>query len=62
MTIDDVFPYKVCINLDRRKDRWERMQERLARHGLAPAERFAAVDGERVAIPPHWIHTKGAYG
>jgi Glycosyltransferase family 25 (LPS biosynthesis protein) len=33
------------INLDRRKDRWARMQEELATAGINRYERFAAMDG-----------------
>jgi glycosyl transferase, family 25 len=62
VTIDEAFPYKVCINLDRRPERWQRVQERFAAHGMTGVQRFAAVDGNAVAIPPHWRHTAGAYG
>jgi len=52
----------VCINLDRRPDRWRRIQAELARHGFEPVERFPAIDGEVVEKPVHWTHTAGAYG
>jgi len=52
----------VCINLDRRPDRWQRIQKELARHGIEAVERFAAVDGDTIEKPAGWIHTSGAYG
>jgi GR25 family glycosyltransferase involved in LPS biosynthesis len=52
----------VCINLDRRPDRWQRIQKELARHGIDSVERFAAIDGDTVEKPAGWIHTRGAYG
>lgn len=62
MNVADAFPHRVCINLDRRADRWRRIQERFARNGLGGVVRVAAVDGREVAPPPHWQHTAGAYG
>ncbi|HEY0157916.1 MAG TPA: glycosyltransferase family 25 protein [Thermoanaerobaculia bacterium] len=62
MRIDEAFPYKVCINLDRRPERWQRVQERFAAHGITGVQRFAAIDGNAVELPPHWRHTAGAYG
>lgn len=61
-TLNDVFPHKVCINLERRPDRWQQMQRKLEAHGIRGVERVAAVDGQAVEIPPHWRHAKGAYG
>lgn len=60
--IDAAFPYKVCINLGRRPERWRRMQRKFARQGIHAVERFPALDGETLDIPPHWTHTRGAYG
>lgn len=60
--INDVFPHKVCINLERRAERWQRMQVRFAQHGLHAVRRFAAVDGQGLALPPDWSGTPGAYG
>lgn len=57
-----LFPKIVCINLDRRPERWQRMQQELARHGLGPVQRFAACDGVTMAKPAGWIHSDGAYG
>jgi glycosyl transferase, family 25 len=62
---DDVnrwFTHTVCVNLDRRPERWSRMQERFARHGISNVVRFSAVDGERVDVPPEWKGSAGAYG
>lgn len=60
--IDAAFPYKVCINLDRRPERWRRMRRKFARQGIHSVERFPALDGETLDIPPRWTHTRGAYG
>lgn len=57
-----LFTKVVCINLDRRPDRRQRVQAELARHGFESVERFAAIDGDAVEIPTHWKHTAGAYG
>ncbi len=62
MTIDDAFPSKICINLDRRPERWERVQVRFAEHGISGVRRFPALDGNELEIPSHWRHTAGAYG
>jgi glycosyl transferase family 25 len=62
MLLSQLFPHKVCINLDRRPDRWQRMQTEFARHGIDAVRRFSAVDGTTVTLPPHWTHTAGAYG
>jgi glycosyl transferase family 25 len=56
------FAHKVCLNLDRRPERWSRMQERFAKHGISGVVRFSAIDGERVDIPSQWQGTAGAYG
>lgn len=60
--INEVFPYKICINLDRRPDRWQRMQLKFDRHGIHSVRRFPALDGDNVNLPASWIHTSGAYG
>lgn len=61
-SINQVFPYKVCINLDRRFERWEQMQNKFRQHGIHSVQRFAAIDGETSTIPAHWNSTRGAYG
>lgn len=60
--INEVFPYKVCINLDRRAERWKEMLVKFDRHGIQNVLRFAAVDGQRAVVPPNWLDTPGAYG
>ena len=62
MLLNQLFPHKVCINLDRRPDRWQRMQTEFARHGVEGVHRFSAVDGATVQLPENWKHTAGAYG
>jgi len=62
MLLDNLFPHKVCINLDRRADRRQRMQAEFARHGIADVRRFSACDGNALVLPSHWKHTAGAYG
>jgi GR25 family glycosyltransferase involved in LPS biosynthesis len=62
MSIAGSFARIVCINLDRRPDRWARVRSRFARHGIGPVERFAAVDGSSVAVPEVWRGREGVYG
>jgi|GEM_PF-482309 len=61
-TIDEVFPYKICINLDRRPQRWQQMEREFARHGIHSVRRFPAIDGDGIELPEYWTHTPGAYG
>ena len=58
----EMFPHRVCINIDRRPERWERMQARFAKVDLGPVERFPAVDGEKLEVPAGWPESAGAYG
>jgi GR25 family glycosyltransferase involved in LPS biosynthesis len=60
--INEAFPYKVCINLDRRPERWQQMLRKFEQHEIHSVRRFPALDGENLNIPAHWIHTPGAYG
>src|SRR5262245_6196835 len=60
--INELFPYKVCINLDRRLARWQQMQRKFDRSGIHSVDRFPAFDGENLQLPPTWAHTPGAYG
>lgn len=60
--MQSVFPLKVCINLDRRPERWLRMQRAFESQGIGPVQRFSAIDGHEVVLPHNWIHTAGAYG
>lgn len=60
--LNDLFPYKVCINLDRRPERLERMKQRLVQHGITSVARFPAIDGLTLNIPAAWPYTPGHYG
>ena len=60
--INDVFPHQVCINLNRRPERWEQAQRKFARHQIRLVRRFPALDGKALSIPSHWAYTPGAYG
>lgn len=62
MNLDEFFPHQVCINLDTRPDRWERITARFAEHGIHQVVRFPAVDGKRTEIPSIWHNSPGAYG
>lgn len=57
-----LFPLKVCINLDQRPERWQRIQRSFTAHGIDSVQRFSATDGNDVALPHNWIHSGGAYG
>ncbi len=60
--INTLFRYKICINLDRRPDRWKKMEAEFACHGITSVVRHPAVDGLKVSIPSTWPYTPGAYG
>jgi GR25 family glycosyltransferase involved in LPS biosynthesis len=60
--IDEAFPHQVCINLDRRPERWRRMQRKFAQHGIHSVRRFSAFDGDDMKLPANWVHTPGAHG
>ncbi|HYP28553.1 MAG TPA: glycosyltransferase family 25 protein [Blastocatellia bacterium] len=60
--LNSLFPHKVCINLDRRPERWERMKERFAEQGIGSVVRFPAFDGLRMNVPEAWPYTPGHYG
>jgi hypothetical protein len=49
--LNTFFPYTVCINLDRRLDRWAHMEAQFAQHHIGPVIRLSALDGETVPIP-----------
>jgi glycosyl transferase, family 25 len=61
-TLDILFPLKVCINLDKRRDRWEKVTMRFARHNVSDIVRFPAIDGRKVECPRGWTEEPGAYG
>ena len=60
--INDVFPHQVCINLDRRPERWEQSQQEFVRHNIKLVRRFPALDGKVLSVPSHWAYSPGAYG
>lgn len=62
MNLNEFSPYQVCINLDKRPDRWERITARFAEHSINRVIRFPAVDGEQLEIPSVWRSSPGAYG
>ena len=49
----------VCINLDRRSDRWEAFQRSCT---MPDVERFPAIDGRKVRPPAWWKQGGGAWG
>ena len=55
MKLNDYFDKIICINLDRRPDRWREVQEQFKKAEIK-AERFSAVDGN----PRRWAHVKDA--
>jgi glycosyl transferase, family 25 len=56
--VDNYFSYKVCINLDRRPDRWEEMRGKFARLNIVTVERLPAVDGKTITVPKHLGHLR----
>ena len=60
--MNEVFPHKVCINLDRRPERWNDMRAKFERCGVRDVERFAAIDGQLTILPSDWLDSPGAYG
>lgn len=62
--LKEIFDRIVCINLDRRPDRWADFRERLAAIDwpFREVERYRAIDGDRVTSP-QWIDCGyGAWG
>lgn len=59
--LNTFFPDKVCINLARRSDRWQRMHARFAHHGIHDVARFEAFDGLSIPIPATWDDFPGSY-
>ena len=60
--INETFPYRLCINLDRRPERWQHMQRKFDQHGIHSVRRFSALDGDKIKLPANWVHTPGAFG
>lgn len=56
------FDRVICINLDRRPDRWEGFLASAAAH-IPPdrVERFSAFDAQKLMIPSWWNGTPGGY-
>src|SRR6266566_6886907 len=62
MNLSEFLPHQVCINLDKRLDRWERVQSRFVENGIDRVVRFAALDGRSLDIPSTWQSFPRAYG
>lgn len=62
MNVNDFFPDKVCINLNRRPERWEQAEAQFALHHLDGVRRFPALDGWTLEVPHGWDGSPGAYG
>lgn len=58
--LESWFPSRFCLNLARRPDRWEKVQQQFARQGLT-VERFEAWDGSLTTVPSSWKYSAGAY-
>jgi len=63
MQWDNCFRKVFCVNLGRRKDRWQRFKAGLPGDWpFAPVARVSAVDGKRVPVPDWWTAGPGAWG
>ncbi|HEX4124571.1 MAG TPA: glycosyltransferase family 25 protein [Tepidisphaeraceae bacterium] len=58
----DTFDRVVVINLARRPDRLARFHRNLTDWPFKPPQRFAAIDGATVSVPPVWQSGAGAWG
>lgn len=60
----ETFDRVVCVNLDRRPERWARFQanKKAVEWPFKEVERFRAVDGNKVPTPGRWISGGGAWG
>jgi GR25 family glycosyltransferase involved in LPS biosynthesis len=57
MRLDKYFDKIYCINLDRRKDRWEETEKELKKWGLIDqVERYSAVDGNKINNNPYNVN------
>jgi hypothetical protein len=56
-----MFPHRICINLDRRSDRWANCLRQFESHGIS-VRRQSARDGLTLQTPAHWRFGQGAYG
>jgi hypothetical protein len=48
MTLTDFFDKIYCINLDRRLDRWIKVNEEFRKHKFTNVERYPAIDGTKI--------------
>jgi hypothetical protein len=48
MVITNFFDKTFCINLDRRRDRWEECLTEFNKYNLEDIERFTAIDGNNL--------------
>lgn len=68
MSTEDVlknyFDRVVVINLDRRKDRWKDIQQKLSKINwpFKTPERFSAYDGKKLPMPVGWTSGAGTWG
>lgn len=60
----DYFDMVVCVNLDRRVDRWNKFTEKLGKVDwpFRQVERFRAIDGDVCPHPNGWKSGNGAWG
>jgi GR25 family glycosyltransferase involved in LPS biosynthesis len=57
MELYDLFPLIYCINLDKRKDRWDDAQEEFEKVGIKP-KRFSAIENNNSAYGCYLSHVK----
>lgn len=64
LPLRDFFDRVVCVNLDRRPERWSRFTDNVRRVAwpFKEVERFRAVDGSLVPPPVGWVSGGGAWG
>lgn len=63
MNLRDIFKRVHCVNLNRRKDRWQRFIDGLPEDWpFAPVRRVKAIDGKKVPSPKGWKGGGGAWG
>jgi len=62
--LENFFDRVVVINLDRREDRWNALQDKLSKikWPFKTPERFSAYDGERLPAPIGWTYGAGTWG
>ena len=59
--IQERFPHRFCVNLDRRPERWMSVSQEFRKHGIG-VTRFSAYDALEMDIPADWRGRPGAYG